>query len=267
MGVSRSSCDLIMKIISIILFLAFRKSDSNLSPSHENILKQIPMTSESAEAKFDLTGKIVPYAVCSCHCTYAPIYAPGSTTPTYPERCTHCPTPGTECGETLLTVGHPRRIFMYHDFKDYLSGLLSRRDIEAVMDEACDDLMDSIDSPHLPFVKNPFDAQFLREFRGPEPGSLFVDRGEEGRYAFALHVDFFNPEGLNLRGASTSCGIISMACLNLPLDIRYKPENMYLAGIIPGPKQPSLDNLNHYIRPLINDLVDAWERGVKFAYS
>jgi hypothetical protein len=154
---------------------------------------------------------------------------------------------------------------LYYDFKDYLAGLLSRRDIEAVMDQVCDDLVDSIDSPHPPFVKNPFESQFLRQFGGPEPGLLFVDRGEEGRYAFALFVDFFNPEGLNIRGASTSCGIISMACLNLPGDIRYKPENMYVAGIIPGPKQPSLENLNHYIRPLINDLADSWERGIKFS--
>ncbi|KIK31569.1 hypothetical protein CY34DRAFT_62627, partial [Suillus luteus UH-Slu-Lm8-n1] len=44
-----------------------------------------------------------------------------------------------------------------------------------------------------------------------------------------------------------------------------KPENMYLAGVIPGPKQPSLENLNHYIRPLIDDLVDAWQRGIKFS--
>ncbi|KAG2064014.1 hypothetical protein BDR04DRAFT_1036466 [Suillus decipiens] len=56
-----------------------------------------------------------------------------------------------------------------------------------------------------------------------------------------------------------------MACLNLPLDIRYKLENMYLAGIIPGLKQPSLENLNHYICPLINDLVDAWQHGIKFS--
>lgn len=80
-----------------------------------------------------------------------------------------------------------------------------------------------------------------------------------------MHVDFFNPEGMNVRGASTSCGIISRVCLNLPLDIRYKPENMYLAGIIPGPKQPSLKNLNHYIWPLIDDLIDAWECGIKFS--
>ncbi|KAG2335990.1 hypothetical protein BDR05DRAFT_897382 [Suillus weaverae] len=70
---------------------------------------------------------------------------------------------------------------------------------------------------------------------------------------------------MNLHGASKSSGIISMACLNLPSDIRYKPENMYLAGIIPCPKQPSLEHLNHYIQPLINDMVDSWECSIKFS--
>lgn len=270
MGVSRRGCDFILGIISILLFLAFRRPDGTLNFSHEHILKQIPMTVERALTNFHLTGKTVKYAVCRCHCTYAPTYTDASTVPVYPERCTHCPTPGVECGEPLLEPGpdgmpRPKKTFTYHDFKDYLAGLLSRADIEAVMDQACNDLQDTINSPHPPLVHNVFEAQFLREFGGPEPASLFIDRGEEGRYAFALHVDFFNPEGMNLRGASTSCGIISMACLNLPLDLRYKPENMYIAGIIPGPKQPSLENLNHYIRPLIDDMVDAWERGIKFS--
>jgi hypothetical protein len=108
------------------------------------------MTSESGKARFHLNGKTVPYAVCSCHCTYALTYGPGLTTPVYPERCMHRPTPTTICGEALLvgTDGElwPRKTFLYHDFKDYLFSLLSRRDIEAMMDQACDDLMDSINS-------------------------------------------------------------------------------------------------------------------------
>lgn len=273
MGASRRSCDFIMGLISVLLFLAFRRSDGSLSLSHENVLKQIPMTSETALTKFHLTAKTIVYAVCSsCHCTYGPRYAKGSTIPTYPDHCTHHPTPDAECGQPLLEHGRnhdgvlrPKKTFVYHDFKDYLASLLSRAHIEAAMDQACDDLQDSINSPSPPMMKNAFEAQFLRQFCGPVPTSLFIDRGEEGRYAFALHVDFFNPEGMNLRGASTSCGIISMACLNLPSDIRYKPENMYLAGIIPGPKQPSLEHLNHYIRPLVDDMVDSWERGIYFS--
>ncbi|KAG2738678.1 hypothetical protein P692DRAFT_20757809 [Suillus brevipes Sb2] len=103
MGVSRSSCDLIIKIISVVLLLVFRRSDGSLSSSHENILKQIPLTSDGAEAKFHLTGKTIEYAVCSCHCTYPLTYAPGSTTARYPECCVHCPMPG-EGSSTQLRV-------------------------------------------------------------------------------------------------------------------------------------------------------------------
>ncbi|EIN14144.1 hypothetical protein PUNSTDRAFT_58107, partial [Punctularia strigosozonata HHB-11173 SS5] len=67
---------------------------------------------------------------------------------------------------------------------------------------------------------------------------------------------------MNIRGARTSCGIIALACLNLPVDIRYKPQNMYLAGIIPGPKEPPLTATNHYLCPLIDDMVKAWHPGI-----
>lgn len=55
-----------------------------------------------------------------------------------------------------------------------------------------------------------------------------------------------------------------MACLNLPVDIRYKPENMYLS-IIPGPQQPHHMGLNHYLRPLIDDMVVSWKNGIRLS--
>lgn len=270
MGVAERGGNFIMNALSLLLYLVFQRNDGTLSISHENVLRQIPSTMQSALSKFSLTSKVVPYAVCNCHCTYRPTYVPGSATPCYPAQCTNHLTPETICGEELLDIlpngeRRPKKTYSYHDFNDYLANLLGRKEIETMMDQACDDLAQSLSSPLPRFVKNPFEAQFLRAFGGPETGKLFIDRGDEGRYAFALHVDFFNPEGMTQRGASTSSGIISMACLNLPLDVRYKPENMYLAGIIPGPKQPSLESLNHYIRPLIADLAVSWERGVRYS--
>ena len=55
-----------------------------------------------------------------------------------------------------------------------------------------------------------------------------------------------------------------MACLNLPYEIRYKPENMYVAGIIPPPHQPSTTKLNHYVKPVIDALVESWENGIRY---
>ncbi|KAG2063520.1 hypothetical protein BDR04DRAFT_1163586 [Suillus decipiens] len=159
------------EISQVILFLCVAcrvvmgRLDSSLSSLHKNILKQIPLTSEGAETKFHLSGKTITYTICNCHCTYPPMYVPGSTTARYPKHCMHCPTPETKCGNALLvgTEGEfcPKKVSLYHNFKDYLSGLLPHRDVKAMMDEACNDLMDSINSPLPPFIKNPFEAQFL----------------------------------------------------------------------------------------------------------
>ncbi|TDL13614.1 hypothetical protein BD410DRAFT_735121 [Rickenella mellea] len=56
-----------------------------------------------------------------------------------------------------------------------------------------------------------------------------------------------------------------MACLNLPLDIRYQTENMYLVGIVPGPSEPLSNDLNHYMRPVLKDMAGAWEQGIFFS--
>ena len=108
-------------------------------------------------------------------------------------------------------------------------------------------------------IKDIWDAEFLQTFKGPCGQKAFIDHEGEGRFLFALHVDFFNMQGNLQCNATTSCGIVLCACLNLPLEMRYKPENMYLAGIIPGLREPSADQLNHFLDPLVSDLVDSWE--------
>jgi hypothetical protein len=252
-----------MGVIRIIVFLALGRRGTAVHP--DDIHSQIPVTIDAAMNCFSLSSKVTTFAVCpACHCTYKPEIIPSSTEVVYPRVCSNTPHPGAAvCGENLLEDGpkyRPRKTFVYHHFDDYLAGMLARPDIERMMDESCETLtQDPIE------VSDVLEATFLKQFRGPD-GQLFVRRhNDEGRYVFALNVDYFNPEGMHIRGARNSCGIISMTCLNLPLNIRYKPENMYLAGIIPGPSEPHLTELNHYLRPLIDDLKASWERGFTFS--
>jgi hypothetical protein len=56
-----------------------------------------------------------------------------------------------------------------------------------------------------------------------------------------------------------------MSCLNLPVEIRCQAENMYPAGIVPSPTEPHLTDLNHYLRPLIDDMVVVWDNGIRFS--
>lgn len=271
MGVSRRDGDFIMGIVTMILLQAFNIGGSRFSLQQENILAQLPQNITSALSKFNLDGQTTIYAVCpACHCTYKPQHKEGSSLPFYPARCTNKPQPESdECGVSLLesnTDGaKPIKPFVYHSFHDYLAGLLSRKDLEEKMDKSCDDFMEALSAPPPTFVNDILEAEFLRSFEGPNRSkTLFLDRKEEGRFIFSLNVDYFNVEGMRIHGASTSCGIISMACLNLPPDLRYKPENMYLT-IIPGPREPHLTEVNHYLKPLVDDLVVSWKRGVRFS--
>ena len=108
-----------------------------------------------------------------------------------------------------------------------------------------------------------FDGQFLHDFHGRD-GLRFGRQTKEGRYVFSLSVDFFNPFTNKQVGKQVSFGIISVVCLNLPVSMRYKPENMFLVGVIPGPKEPWL-TLKHYLSPIVNEFLEFWDPGVHFS--
>lgn len=278
MGLSRQMGNLVLNLVKLTLFCALRDSKGNLTERQSSILNQIPATVETVLSKFNLDGKTTVFATCpECHCTYAPSFHPGSHTPSYPATCSNRPYPDADvCDSPLMAEviaddgarsSKPFKPFVVYDFHDYLASLLAQKDLEDLMDKCCDDLTASIKKSEPPpdYISDVFQGEFIRTFEGPISGRLFVDRpGKEGRYVFALNVDFFNSEGMTIRGASTPSGVICAACLNLPLEIRYKPENMYLAGVIPGPKEPHLTELNHYIRPVVDQFSVSWERGVRF---
>jgi len=58
-----------------------------------------------------------------------------------------------------------------------------------------------------------------------------------------------------------------MVCLNLPPELLFKAENMFVAGIIPAPSQPSSTELNHYVRPPSGKTLWLWHVLGKFRLS
>jgi hypothetical protein len=52
---------------------------------------------------------------------------------------------------------------------------------------------------------------------------------------------------------------MSMACLSLPPSLRHRGENHYLGGLIP--LDPSLDGMNNYLSPIVQDLLASWKQG------
>ncbi|MBW0505719.1 hypothetical protein O181_045434 [Austropuccinia psidii MF-1] len=78
-----------------------------------------------------------------------------------------------------------------------------------------------------------------------------------GALAFSIYVDWFNAHGKSTRLASI--GPIVLIFLNISPSEILKPENVYVAGIIPGPKEPTALQLNYLLMPLIKELKELWQ--------
>ena len=52
-----------------------------------------------------------------------------------------------------------------------------------------------------------------------------------------------------------------MVLMNLPRTEWLKSENVFLAGVIPGPHEPKL-NINTYLQPPLAELNVLWKDGV-----
>ena len=76
-----------------------------------------------------------------------------------------------------------------------------------------------------------------------------------GNLVFMLNIDWFQP----FERAQYSVGVVYLVIQNLPREVRFKPENIIIVATIPGPKEPSHDDLNPYLECMVNDLLKLWD--------
>ncbi|KAI9068234.1 hypothetical protein FKP32DRAFT_1562149, partial [Trametes sanguinea] len=134
----------------------------------------------------------------------------------------------------------PVRKYLHQSLKHWLGRMLSRSDIEEYLE------LPHPNSPS-PTMNDIFDGMILRRFLGPD-GRRFLDAPSgELRLIFGLSTDGFNPYQMKEAKQDVSSTAIYMVCLHLPPHLRYLPENVYLAGVIPGPSKPSTEQINHFL--------------------
>jgi hypothetical protein len=240
----------------------FRKTMGNkLSVSDEEFMKSFP-TDIRVARKFLGIPKTITYACCpACNSLYPPKDEDGVTI--YPYECTSepCRVRGgcdlLKLGSTpdRKSIGVPKRPFVMQDFHDFVGRLLSRPGMEAAIQQSgkrvrSDSIEDIIAADGIKAIKGPDGGPFLSSGQHPEL-----------RLLWCLSVDFFNPYHNKIAGKVASVGSIVLSCLLLPQDMRNKPENLCLVGIIPGPREPSGDEIDHFLRPLVEVMKMSWAEG------
>lgn len=249
-----------------VLVAGFRSVLALISSS-EGIPATIPSDPRTIVSHFDLDPRTILHLQCpACYALYS--YTDGEAGHSIPpdiEKCTFCSTPGSEpCGVPLWTDRHvgnrtirvPRRKYVHQSLKEWMGRLLARPGMEDILDRP-------LRRENTTRMADVWDSPVFRNFREEDGTHFFAEHGTEGRFAFSLGADSWHPlHNLEAKQLMSSTAVF-LVLLNLPEDQRYKHKNMYLAGVIPGPGKPSLDQINHALILLVKELLEFW-RGVYF---
>lgn len=265
-GLSESFCGVALESLRGALGLILKRLSKRfgilelLSVSGE-LQDEIPRTISQARANVypDLLIKVYP-TCSSCRALYYPrdigtaasLSLSSSLLPELPETCTSRIVGEVICGQSLRRPLN----FAVHPLMEWLVRSLSRPGFE----KAVDDAWNPVTSPFAsPVVDDFWSAASVRETSWPDgfPGKAPVGTPPMHLY-FACFVDGFNPWGNKQAGKKASLTGIQLVCLNIPKTERYKRENILLAGVIPGPKEPNYDQIHQHMTPLIEEFEALW---------
>ncbi|KDN35234.1 hypothetical protein RSAG8_11765, partial [Rhizoctonia solani AG-8 WAC10335] len=92
------------------------------------------------------------------------------------------------------------------------------------------------------------DGSVLDEPQTEDSEKLLVDLGFG--FGFGLNIDWFRstPKG------TESVGAVYLTIQNLERSVRFLPANVILACLIPGPKEPPLEELNWVFQPIVDQI-------------
>ena len=69
-----------------------------------------------------------------------------------------------------------------------------------------------------------------------------------------INLDWFQP----FDSSVYSTGVIYGVICNLSQNIRFKKNNILTLGLLPGPNEVKLHRINHYLSPIVDELLELW---------
>ncbi|KLO04216.1 hypothetical protein SCHPADRAFT_947876 [Schizopora paradoxa] len=243
-------------------------TDEPVDSATDTLVKSIPKDIRTVKKRLKLNPVVHTFAVCpQCSKVYRPLKLPDGRLD-FPRLCTNnvkgkrmllCK--GVLCKDAMVN-GEVRRApikpYYIHDFDSFKARFMMDPVIEGLLfrGQICSEKEESED------IK---DGKHLSQLPGPN-GGLFMDPTTgELRLAWNLSTDWGNPFSNKASGKQVSVGSVAATCLNLPPLYRYKMENVYLATVIPGPKEPDVDEIGDYFDIIVDFFLQSYLHGSFFS--
>ena len=229
-------------------------------PLFPDTAKDFPQTMHTVYKRLGLSGNNCQiYIVCPrCHCMYDEmaaknkLYCDNVKYPNHPHankrlRC------GANLGKTVC-FNHKEK--MFYPFKKFCTQSIVLKVQEYFnrpgFVENCARWKARQSFSTTGHYRDIYDGKIWRDFQIVDDIPFLAG---EHNLGLMLNLDWFQP----FKHTQYSVGVVYLSILNLPRELRFKTENIILAGVIPGPTEPDSDGLSFYMRPIVNELIEMWK--------
>ncbi|GET61562.1 hypothetical protein GLOIN_2v1849215 [Rhizophagus irregularis DAOM 181602=DAOM 197198] len=146
------------------------------------------------------------------------------------------------------TIAVPRMLYPKPNISQQLSILYQRPDFENMLK------LSGTQRNENNIYSDIYDGKVWKNF--PFDGStFFTTETATTHLGLLLNLDWFQPFSYTQH----STGAIYASICNLPRSERNKPENIIYLGFLPGPKEAGLERINHYLVPIVDELLELWK--------
>ncbi|EXX58570.1 hypothetical protein RirG_196780 [Rhizophagus irregularis DAOM 197198w] len=219
--------------------------------------KNFPSSLYTASKLLQVGNQSKTYAVCpSCNSLYniAEVVAEEGS------KCTHVEFPmqskGKPCGMELTVQAplgngnknRPKLLFPLPSLKLQINSLYQRSGIQQQLRKWTNRHVDN------GMLTDIYDGKIWKSFSDISGAPYFTPETADSHLGIMINLDWFQP----FESSAYSCGAIYGVVCNLPREIRFKKENMLTLGLLPGPNKVRLHKINHYLSPIVDELLEFW---------
>ncbi|CAB4487065.1 unnamed protein product [Rhizophagus irregularis] len=145
-------------------------------------------------------------------------------------------------------IAVPRMIYPKPSIRQQLSMLYQRPGFEDMLE------LSGIQRGGVNIYSDIYDGKVWKTF--PFNGdTFFTPETATTHLGLLFNLDWFQP----FTYTQHSAGAIYASICNLPRTERNKPKNIIYLGFLPGSKEVGLECINHYLVPIVDELLELWK--------